>query len=166
MFTYSEKKLVVNKRKIMKSEIGNAKIKGFNRIKMENFEKKMAEESVLIHVKNNLIALSLESKQGKSEIKKSISKLNIVELKVFDALFFWNYGGDKIEMMKLPYNPTNPKAIQKVYEADEDIKFVKPVVINGKEYLSVCDESKYVKILSIEENKVSIYKDYFVDTYF
>jgi hypothetical protein len=61
----------------------------------------------------------------------------VVELKSHGALFFWDYNGDKIEMMKLPYNPNNQKAIVKVYEADEDLKMVKSTIIEGKEYLFI-----------------------------
>lgn len=154
------------KRRIQKSELPNAKVKAFYKIRMQNHQRKMIEEAVLIHFKDSFVAISLESRDIKSEIQKAVSKANVIPLRDKSAIFFWEDKGDKIEMLKLPYDPTSAKALQKVYEADDELKFVKSTMIENEEYLSVVDEPKYVKILKIDDNRVTIHKDYFVDTYF
>ena len=66
----------------------------------------------------------------------------------------------------MPINPSNSKYIIRVYDAFEDIRLLKSTMIDGEEYLYIVDEPKYVKLLSNEDNKLSIYKEYFIDSTF
>ena len=68
--------------------------------------------------------------------------------------------------MKLPVNPSNSRNIIKVYDAYKDIRLLKSTIIEGEEYLYVVDEAKFVKILKNEENKLSVHKEYFVESTF
>lgn len=163
--TYQTNMNIYN-RKIMKDEIPDSKVKGFYRIRMHNQEKKKIEEAILLHLKSSLVALSLESRQIKHEFKKVVSKANVVPLRDKSAIFFWDDNGSKIEKIKIPLDPSNTKLFQKVYEANEDMRMVKTTFIEGEEYLYIVDEAKHMKILKNEENRLSIYKDYYVDTYF
>ena len=164
--------LEYDKRQIEKSEIPSDKIKGYYRITLQNPDTKSIEKAIMLHQKNSLVILSLESKGTNYEIKKKLNKTNVVFMQKTNALVFWQNKGDTIEIMKIPYDPTSSKNIVKVYEADEEIRYCKQTLINGKEYLAVVDEAKFIKILKVEDtgpqklNKVSIYKEYFVDTYF
>lgn len=141
-------------------------IKSFVRMKVHNYEEKTLDEGIMLHFPNTLIILSLMSQNIKTEIKKRLHKYNVLPMRNGSAVFFWEDKEDKLEMMKLPYDPRSEKSIQKVYEADEGFLMVKSTVIDGEEYIYLVDEPKYMKVLKIEENKVSIYKDYFVDSYF
>jgi hypothetical protein len=161
-----ENSLTVQKRKILKTELPQGKIKAYYRIKLQNQETKQLEDAVMIHLKNSFTVLSLETKSVKYEIKKRCTKNNVVHMKESDCIIMWQNRGDKLEMMKLPYDPNSAKAIQKVYEADEDMRYAKVTYIDGKEYLAVVDEPKYMKILKIEDTKVTVAFDYFVDSYF
>ncbi|CAI2381450.1 unnamed protein product [Moneuplotes crassus] len=164
--------LEYDKRQINKSEIVPEKIKGFYRITLQNPETKSIENAVMLHQKDSLAILSLESKGIKYEINKKVKKTNVIFMQKTNVIIFWDDKGDKLELMRIPYDPTSAKSIIKVYEADEDIRYCKQTMINGVEYLAIVDEPKYVKILKVEESgsqkfsKVSIYKEYFVDTYF
>lgn len=158
--------MTLHSRRILKDEIPDKKVKAFYRIRMHNQEKKKIEDAVLLHLKDTLVALSLESRQVKHEFSKKVSKPNVVPLRDNSAIFFWEDNGPKIEKMKLPLDPSNPKLFQKVYEANEDMRLVKTTFIEGVEYLYIVDEAKHMKILKNEENRLSIYKDYFVDAYF
>jgi hypothetical protein len=150
----------------MKDEIPDRKVKAFYRIRMHNQEKKKIEEAIMLHLKDTLISLSLESRNIKHEFKKKANKTNIIALKDKSAIFVWEDNGSKIEKLKLPLDPSNSKAFQKVYEANEDMRLCKSTFIEGEEYIYIVDEAKHMKILKNEENRLSIYKDYFVDPYF
>lgn len=162
----SNKSLNIYQRHIMKDEIPDKKVKAFYRIRMHNQEKKKIEEAILLHLKDTLVALSLESRQIKFEFKKKVSKPNVVPLRDKSAIFFWEDNGSKIEKLKLPLDPSNSKLFQKVYEPNEDIRLVKTTFIDGEEYLYIVDEPRHIKILKNEENKLSIHKEYFVEPYF
>lgn len=162
----TENTLTVQKRKILKTELPQGKIKAYYRIKLQNQETKQLEDAVMIHLKNSFTVLSLETKSVKYEIKKRCTKNNVVYMKESECIIMWEDKGDKLEMMKLPYDPNSAKAFQKVYEADEDLRYVRLTKIDGKECLAVVDEPKYIKIMKIEDIKVTILKDYFVDSYF
>lgn len=167
-----EHKLEFDKREILKSEIPFQKIKGYYRITLQNPETKSIEKAIMLHQKRSLVILSLENKGTNYEIKKKVDKANVVFMVQKNVIIFWDNKGDKIELMKLPYDPTSTKSISKVYEADEDIRYCKLTHIEGKEYLAIVDEPKYVKILSVDDtgsqkfHKVTVHKEYFVDTYF
>jgi len=168
----SENTLIFDKRRIKKDEYLGGKIKGFYRIKLQNPETKSVENAVMLHLKKTLVILSLEYSNIKYEVKKNVNKANVIFMQKTNAIIFWADKGDKLEMMKLPYDPNSPKSIVKVFEADEEIRYCKLTHIEGREYIALIDEPKYVKILKVEDsqtqkfNKVSLYKDYFVDTYF
>ena len=87
-------------------------------------------------------------------------------------MIFWKDKGDRLEMLKLPFDPSSSKPFTKVYESDEEIRYCRMTIINNREYLVLVDEAKHVKILQIEEsstqkyNKISVYKEYYVDNYF
>mmetsp|Transcript_42002 Transcript_42002/g.48666 ORF Transcript_42002/g.48666 Transcript_42002/m.48666 type:complete len:617 (+) Transcript_42002:157-2007(+) len=153
-------------RKIMKDELPSSKIKSFYRIRLQNQEKKKIEEAVLLQMKESFFVLSLESNNVKYEIKKQLLKSNVVMFRDRSSLFFWENHGVKIEKMKIPFDPSSSVWLQKVYEADDDLRTVKATLIDGVEYLMVVDEPKYAKILKNEENRLSVYKDYFVDANF
>lgn len=69
-------------------------------------------------------------------------------------------------MLKLPFDPKNTKAVQKVYEADEELRYARITYIDECERLVVVDEPKFVKILRVDDTKLILEKDYFVDNYF
>jgi hypothetical protein len=161
-----DNELTIQKRRIMKNELPDGKVKSFYRIRMHNQETKQIEDAVIIHLKNLMVALSLESKSIKHEIKQKVQKYNVIYMKEAEAMFFWKDKGDKLEMLKLPFDPNSSKSIQKVYEADEDIRYARLTMIDNIEYIVLVDQPKYVKILKFDDNKLTIHKDYFVDTYF
>jgi hypothetical protein len=158
--------LVVQKRRILKNELPPGKVKSFYRIRMHNHETKQIEDAVIIQMKTIMVALSLESKSIKYDIKQKLSKTNVIYMKEAEAMFFWKDKGDKMEMLKLPYDPNSSKSVTKVYEAEEDIRYARLTYIDGKEYIALVDQAKYVKILRFDDNKCTVFKDYFVDTYF
>lgn len=97
---------------------------------------------------------------------KTVRKSNIVSLKNNSALLFWEYAGSTIDQLKIPFDPSDSKWFQKVYEADDELKNVKTATFNEEECVMVIDEVKYCKLLKIEDNRLSVFKDYFVDSNF
>ena len=168
----TENTLFLDERRIEKNEYPTGKLKGYYQIDMMNPETKSVEDSIMLHTRNYLVILSLKSKNLNFEIKKTVNKANVIHMKKNKSIIFWNNNGDKLEMMRLPYDPSNGNTITKAYEANDEIKLCKLTIIDGKEFLALIDEPNYVKILKIEDsniqklNKISIYKDYFVHMYF
>lgn len=165
-FKDTSNELVLSKRRITKAELPGGKIKAFYNIRVHNYESKNIDDGIMLHFKDTLIILSMMSRSIKNEIKKTVSKSNVVTLRNNSAIFFWEDKGDKLEMMKIPYDPKSEKALQKVYEADESLLLVKTTIIDGEEYLYIVDEPKSVKLLKIEDSRVTLYKNFFVDPYF
>lgn len=154
------------KRKFNKNELLNQSVKSYNRIRVQNAQRKKIEEAVLFHLNNSLILLSLESRDFKHEIQRSFKERNIVWLTDNSAIYLWDDNGDKIEMLKSGFDPSSSNYLIKVFEADEDIRLVKSTIIDGIEYLLVVDEQKHWKLLKNEEARSIVYKDYYVDSYF
>ena len=158
--------LTIYSRKIMKDDLPDAKVKAFYKIRLHNQEKKKIDKAILLHLKDTLVAVSLESRDLRHELKKKVTKFNCIALRDESAIFFWEDNGSKVEKLKIPIDPSSPKKFIKVYEANEDMRLLKTTVIDGEEYLYTVDEAKHMKILKNEESRLSVYKDYFVDPYF
>ena len=153
-------------RKIYTNQIPNSKLKGFYKIRMQNQEKKKIEESVLLHMKNCFVGCSLESSFITSEYQRQLSKNNVIYLKDRSSLIFWDNTSTKIERIKIPFDPSNSKWFYKSYEALENVKLWKSTFINQVEHICLVDEAKYFKILKIEDSRLALYKEYYVDYYF
>jgi len=126
----------------------------------------VVEDGVVIHTKNTLVSIPLRSEENSFKIDKKLRKSNIIKLKGFDALYFWEYDGNYIEMMPLPFDHLSKDPLIKVFVTSGKMKFAKTTMIDGIEYLCICDEERYIKILTIEENRMLLHKEYFVDNNF
>ena len=165
-FNKSYPQLLIYSRKIIKDDLPDAKVKAFYKVRVHNQEKKKIDKAILLHLKDTLVAISLESRDFKHELKKKVTKFNCIAMRDESAIFFWEDNGSKVEKLKIPIDPLSSKKFIKVYEANEDMRLLKTTVIDGEEYLYIVDEAKHMKILKNEENRLSVYKDYFVDPYF
>lgn len=103
--TDSKSELVLSKRRVEKVELPNGKVKAFYNIRVHNYNRKSIDDGIMLHFKDSLIILSLISKSIKYEIKKTAKKANVITLKDNSAIFFWEDKGDKLEMMRIPYDP-------------------------------------------------------------
>ena len=153
-------------RKIYKNEIPHSKLKWFYKIRMQNQEKKKVEDSVLLHLSNWFVGWSLESSFITSEYQWQLSKRYVVYLKDRSAMILWDPTSSKIERIKIPLDPSTNKWTQKVYEGTENIKYWKSTFVNDIEHIWIVDEARYFKILKIEDSRLLLYKDYYVDNYF
>ena len=78
----------------------------------------------------------------------------------------WSQTSNFIQMIKFPFDTTNPESILKIYEFKNVSKFVKLAKVNGKEYLMVMDMPKYIKLLRFDGNKLIVHQEYFVHANF
>lgn len=154
------------RKRFYKEMLSKGKFKNFFFIKVQNQEKKTAEDAILFHMKDTLIIQSLTTESIKVEIKRKLNKCNIIALEDKSALFFWDCQGIKIEKMYLPLDLSQPELLFKAYEADDYLRIAKTTVIENEEYLLVIDEMKHVKILKNEKKRLTIFKDLYVDANF
>lgn len=69
-------------------------------------------------------------------------------------------------MIKFPHDTTSSEFAREIYKLENDNRSVKLTMINGKEYLMVIDEPRYVKLFRFVENKLILYKQFFVHSRF
>ena len=154
------------RRKFSKDEFSNQKILSYNIFRVQNSKNKKVEKSIMFHLQDSLLFLSLESRDFKHQIQRTLKERNIVWNKDNTAIYLWNDNGDCIEKLKECFDPNTSNYLLRVYEADEDIRQAKLTIIDEIEYLFVIDEQKHWKILKNEDNRSVVYKNYFVDNNF
>lgn len=122
-------------REISKDEFPLEKIRAFYKVRVNNKTSKKVEEGALIHLPTKLISISLESKNYKVEIKKKLSKSNVVALRDNSAIYFWENQGLNIERLTMPINSQDSQFLQSVYDPSETLKMLKTTIIDNTEYL-------------------------------
>ena len=115
---------------------------------------------------SNFVCYSLTSSYSSSEYKKKLLEYNAVMIKDRSAIYFWDFNQTKIEKLAIPIDASNSQLFQKIYEANNNIWTLKSTFIDDEEYLYISDEPKYLKILKIEENRLSLFKEYYVSYYY
>ena len=115
---------------------------------------------------SNFVCYSLTSSYSTSEYKKKLLEYNAVMTKDSSAIYFWDFNQTKIEKLAIPIDASNSQLFQKIYEANNNIWTMKSTFIDDEEYLYISDEPKYLKILKIEENRLSLFKEYYVSYYY
>ena len=122
-------------REISKEEFPQEKVRAFYKVRVNNKTSKKVEEGALIHLPTKLIAISLESKDYKAEIKKKLSKSNVVALRDNSAIYFWDDQGLRIERLVMPINSQNSQFLQSIFDPSETLKMLKTTMIGNTEYL-------------------------------
>ena len=124
---------------------------------MYNENKKKVEDAILLQFKNRISVSSLTSKTVTTIINKSFTKKNLISFPTADGttILVWENNGKKIYKLNLPLNISSKKYLTQLYESGEDLKMVKLSKDEGdKTVLLVCDQPKYIKLFSLEDNKL------------
>ena len=130
----------MNTREISKDEFSVERVKTFYKVRVINKANKKVEDGILVHLPNRLLSISLESNEGKFEIKKKVRKSNVVALKDNSSIYIWESEGLRIDKIKIPINPLESSSLQSAYEPSENIKLLKSTTIGRDEYLFWVDQ--------------------------